>query len=468
MRGKARICVATVAFGLGINKPDVKGVIHMCLPSSPENYLQEIGRAGRDGSKAKAVALVVESEVAQKHSLSFSNRVSESQISTFLDILRHLTQEAVKDIPNVDLERDNVSSLNIAIAIEPIIKSVDMKEETIMTILSMLEDDNAKNNKLMDIQGVIPDLATITLKRRTLEDLASTEIIGRCILNCGRWIDTRSSKMSTRGGTAMQAGFAAYSYGTIEFNVTQCSRLLGPDAEPRNVYAALRRLQSSGELELNLNNQMGRSVFLKMNKEGLHTFSHLSNGDYNDLTQSISEYFSLQDVNQCQKVLEIQHILKRVATVKTVAAEESGGDVEYSDKSITKSPRLAMFQKLIQNYFESNGSETQAKSDDCIRQLDESDPTSIRILTEDVLNLLQYNKISNPLTFYPMQVKFGVDEFLDYTAVLITKILHGIPAPSTPALDWYGHILWGKWKSYSFCSIHDHIVDILKRNNKAV
>ena len=49
MRGKARICVATVAFGLGINKSDVAGVIHMYLSNTPEHYLQEIGRSGRDG-----------------------------------------------------------------------------------------------------------------------------------------------------------------------------------------------------------------------------------------------------------------------------------------------------------------------------------------------------------------------------------------------------------------------------------
>ena len=59
MRGKARICVATVAFGLGINKADIFAVVHMCLPQSLEHYLQEIGRAGRNGDLAYAVTLMV-------------------------------------------------------------------------------------------------------------------------------------------------------------------------------------------------------------------------------------------------------------------------------------------------------------------------------------------------------------------------------------------------------------------------
>lgn len=65
--GESRVIVATNAFGMGIDKPDVRIVVHLDLPDSIEAYFQEAGRAGRDGEKAYAIILYAKSDKTTLH-----------------------------------------------------------------------------------------------------------------------------------------------------------------------------------------------------------------------------------------------------------------------------------------------------------------------------------------------------------------------------------------------------------------
>lgn len=86
-RNKVRVIVATNAFGMGIDKPDVRTVIHADLPDSPEAYFQEAGRAGRDGKKAYAVLLY---QPADKLSLEKSHNVRFPDVETIRRIYQAL------------------------------------------------------------------------------------------------------------------------------------------------------------------------------------------------------------------------------------------------------------------------------------------------------------------------------------------------------------------------------------------
>lgn len=61
MHNKVRVLLASIAFGMGMDKPNIRGIIHLNMPRSPENYVQEIGRAGRDGKDSHCHLIINES-----------------------------------------------------------------------------------------------------------------------------------------------------------------------------------------------------------------------------------------------------------------------------------------------------------------------------------------------------------------------------------------------------------------------
>ena len=79
-QNKLQFLVATNAFGMGIDKPDIRAVVHYDLPDSLENYVQEIGRAGRDQQPSKAILLYKKNNERIHY---FFNQLSREQRQVF-------------------------------------------------------------------------------------------------------------------------------------------------------------------------------------------------------------------------------------------------------------------------------------------------------------------------------------------------------------------------------------------------
>ncbi|GAA4230183.1 RecQ family ATP-dependent DNA helicase [Sagittula marina] len=120
--GALRVIAATNAFGMGIDKPDIRLVVHADIPGSLENYLQEAGRAGRDREDAHCVLLFAADDVERQFRLTASSRLARHEIGAILKALRRIDErtkktgkivatsgEIVRSEKDLEFERDSAT-----------------------------------------------------------------------------------------------------------------------------------------------------------------------------------------------------------------------------------------------------------------------------------------------------------------------------------------------------------------------
>lgn len=99
LRGDLRVVCATNAFGMGVDKPDIRLVIHLDVPGSLEAYVQEVGRAGRDGAPARAVLLFADDDIETQFRLTALSALTQRDLQDVLRRVRALARHSRRGQP---------------------------------------------------------------------------------------------------------------------------------------------------------------------------------------------------------------------------------------------------------------------------------------------------------------------------------------------------------------------------------
>lgn len=203
MNNNINILVATIAFGMGVDKKDIRAVIHFNIPQSVENYYQEIGRSGRDGKNAECITLISDRDADNMKRLierSWPKRDKIEKIidylnsqEIFLTTIRKLSYDSeVNEIAiNMilhQLENENKISIepniktNEGINKTKITKNVEIKEEVVEKISEVF--NRKKKIDLLKIDQLIECLGNKECIRYKILDYFGENTSNKKCNNC--------------------------------------------------------------------------------------------------------------------------------------------------------------------------------------------------------------------------------------------------------------------------------------------
>ena len=452
--GSVRVVVATVAFGMGLDKPDVRAVVNYSLPRSPEAYIQQAGRAGRDGLPARCVSFIDPSDYCRLRSLSFTDGVDKNAVHRLLETV-FLGKSAAagaggarggkkpvagamscfahsgveSGLGDGDDDGDGVPSVVGALVVQQLERELDMRGEVIETVLSCLElwdadavrrrcaaataaaaattaaaadvhdDDDDDGDGDDGLVRVLPDIrATCEL---SFHGTPADELASQCPL---------VAAVLAIGGKPRQ--------GKYRFSVAAAARHMRDGLE--QVQAQLQALSANGQAAYRLED---RAVGYEIRRA--------PPTDLRPLSAALVDHLTAVEASAVAKLDTVYGALERAA------------DAE-DDASQGASLRVALEAYLGAGCGAGCGADADgaaaaaAVAAEPPQAINTEEPTSLRADARELLSERHGAKAGGA----------GI-----MSARAVARVLHGLGSPAFPAQEWRRHRLWERHGSTDFALV---------------
>ncbi|XP_028049937.2 ATP-dependent DNA helicase Q4 isoform X2 [Monomorium pharaonis] len=387
MNGKIKIVVATVAFGMGINKPNIRAVIHYNMPGTFEGYVQEVGRAGRDNITAHCHLFLNPMQDSDKWELRrhiHANGVDRHTI-------RHLLQRIFIPCSCVKINEKNSAQRcpghEVALPIDETVQALDITQETISTLLCYLE---------LHPKRFITVLSSVYIRAR-ISSYQGPQALKQAAQS--------SPPLAMAIALDMKRGISHENSNIIEFPIIDVASAIGWDS------GVVKSHLKSLEYKI-VDGRMKRSaISVQYDKLG---FRVKAPGDLTDveLDEALNALImrTQSQESSCLQQLELISCALDKTSVPSIKHCSS------LDDNVTK--RSEELKDIIRKYFQ---------SDSPLNNLDigfQNKVTNEQQIAADVRNLIIHYKDTK------------------FTGRSVARIFHGIQSPNYPAVIWNRCRFW--------------------------